>query len=66
LCFFGDHQPSIPGVIEPAAERHTPYVLMRFAHDGTGISGSGPDQDLTPAELHHAILAAIRSGEAEG
>ncbi len=66
LCFFGDHRPSIPGVIEPAAERHTPYVLMRFAHDGTALSGSGPDQDLTPAELHHAILAAIRSGEAEG
>lgn len=65
LCFFGDHRPSIPGVSEPGPERHTPYVLMRFASDGTPLKGDGADQHMTPAELHHAILDAIRLGEAE-
>ena len=66
LCFFGDHRPSIPGASEPGAERHTPYVLLRFAADGTPITGSGEARDLAPAALHHAILNAIRLGEAEG
>jgi phosphoglycerol transferase MdoB-like AlkP superfamily enzyme len=66
LCFFGDHRPSIPGASEPGAERHTPYVLLRFAADGTPIAGSGEVSDLAPAALHHAILDAIRLGEAEG
>lgn len=66
VCFFGDHRPSIPGASEPGSERYTPYVLVRFASDGTPIPGSVMSQDLTPAELHHAILAAICLGEAEG
>ncbi|KPF64063.1 hypothetical protein IP79_07755 [Porphyrobacter sp. AAP60] len=65
LCFFGDHRPSIPGASEPGAERHTPYVLVRFAADGTPVPGSGAECDLTPAELHHAILDAIRLGGLE-
>lgn len=65
LCLFGDHRPSIPGLSEPGPERHTPYALMRFASDGTPLKGAGADQHLTPAELHHAILDAIRLGEAE-
>ncbi|QKG72292.1 LTA synthase family protein [Erythrobacter mangrovi] len=65
LCFFGDHRPSIPGASEPGAERHTPYVMVRFDSDGTPIQGSGAERDLTPAELHHTILDAIRLGEAE-
>lgn len=66
LCFFGDHRPSIPGASEPGTDRHTPYVLVRFAADGTSIPGPGAGGDLTPAALHHAILEAIRLGEAEG
>lgn len=65
LCFFGDHRPSIPGVSEPGCERYTPYVLVRFGSDGVALPNSGPSEDLTPAEFHHAILAAIRLGEAE-
>lgn len=65
LCFFGDHRPSIPGASEPGAERHTPYVVVRFTRDGEPIPGDGAEIDLTPAELHHAILDAIRLGEAE-
>lgn len=65
LCFFGDHRPSIPGACEPGAERHTPYVLVRFTSEGTPIPGSDAERDLTPAELHHAILDVIRLGEAE-
>jgi hypothetical protein len=66
LCFFGDHRPSIPGASEPGPERHTPFVLLRFAADGTPVTGSGEARDLAPAALHHAILDAIRLGEAEG
>lgn len=66
LCFFGDHRPSIPGASEPGPERHTPYVIVRFAADGAPLPGSGRERDLTPAELHHALLAVIASGEAQG
>jgi hypothetical protein len=54
LAFFGDHRPSIPGVVEPGGDRHTPYVLMRF--DAGGSVTTSRQADLTPAELHHAIL----------
>lgn len=63
LCFFGDHRPSIPGASEPGSERHTPYVLLRFAADGDPISGDGQNRDVAPAELHHSILDTIRLGE---
>lgn len=67
LCFFGDHRPSIPGASEPGPERHTPYVILRFAADGTPLTvGASCQCDLTPAELHHTLLAAIASGEAQG
>jgi phosphoglycerol transferase MdoB-like AlkP superfamily enzyme len=65
LCFFGDHRPSIPGASEPGPERHTPYVMLRFDSDGTPLPGTGTGEDMTPAELHHAILDAIRLGEAQ-
>ncbi len=65
LCFFGDHRPSIPGASEPGTERHTPYVLIRYSADGTPMPGSAAECDLTPAELHHAILDAICLGRAE-
>ena len=66
LCFFGDHRPSIPGASDPGGERDTPYVLVRFGSDGKALLGDGLSEDLSPAEFHHAILAAIRLGEAEG
>jgi len=67
LCFFGDHRPSIPGVCEPGAERHTPYVLLDIAADGTPRApGERAGHDLTPAQLHHLILAAIGSGSGQG
>ncbi len=65
LCFFGDHRPSIPGASEPGKGRHTPYVLLRFTADGTPVPRTEPEVALTPAGLHHAILEAIRLGEAE-
>jgi hypothetical protein len=58
LVFFGDHRPSIPGVSMPGADRHTPYVMLRFAAGGARI-GSGARVDLTPADLHHAVLACL-------
>lgn len=58
LVFFGDHRPSIPGVIEPGVERDTPFVLLHFGGDRTGRSQVEPEC-LTPAGLHHAILEAV-------
>lgn len=67
LCFFGDHRPSIPGVCEPGGDRHTPYVLLEFGPDGAPLGATGrSEEDLTPAGLHHAVLAAIRAGERSG
>lgn len=57
LIFFGDHRPSIPGVIEPGPIRHTPYVMLRFDADGVLIADSGHRIDLSPDQLHHAILS---------
>lgn len=59
LVFYGDHRPSIPGAVEPGGDRDTPYVLLRFAADGSMIPGTGNPRDLTPAQLHHALIAAI-------
>ncbi|MBW6526782.1 LTA synthase family protein [Sphingomonas sp. RHCKR7] len=66
LVFFGDHRPSIPGASEPGPDRHTPYVILRFGDRpgsaATGAEGGGEAGrrvDLTPAGLHHAILAAV-------
>ena len=55
LAFFGDHRPSIPGAVDDATQRHTPYVLLRI-ENGEFLSGPGRS-DLTPAGLHHQILA---------
>lgn len=59
LVFYGDHRPSIPGAVEPGGDRHTPYVLLRFGADGGVIPGCGNPRDLSPAQLHHALLGAI-------
>ncbi len=63
LVFFGDHRPSIPGVAEPGPVRHTPYVMLQFV-DGkpvpAPVAGADGRIDLTPDELHHAILHGVR------
>jgi hypothetical protein len=59
LVFFGDHRPSIPGLSDPGGDRHTPYVLLRFgAANGPERDALGPC-DLTPAGLHHVLLAQL-------
>lgn len=58
LVFFGDHRPSILGLSMPGGDRHTPYVIVRFAADGQAIKGGG-EHDLSPAGLHHAILTLL-------
>lgn len=60
LCFFGDHRPSIPLVSQPGGDRHTPYVIVRLNAEGRPMEGPGTNEDLTPAQLHHEILSAIR------
>lgn len=59
LVFFGDHRPSMPGITEPGGPRHTPYVMLRFSADGRISAGANQRTDLTPAELHHAILSIV-------
>jgi len=63
LVFFGDHRPSIPAVTRPGGDRHTPYVMLRLDAQGRPIAGPGahgPGRvDLTPAELHAAIMTAL-------
>jgi len=56
LVFFGDHRPTIPGASDPGGDKHTPYVIVRVG--GSTAQSVDPigDQDLTPAQLHEAIL----------
>jgi len=60
LVFFGDHRPSIPGVTEPGGDRHTPYVMLRFSAEGETLPSLDARADLTPDELHHAILRCVQ------
>ena len=66
LVFFGDHRPSIPGVTEPGGARHTPYVMLRFADGGGIVTGQNRRVDLSPDELHHAILRCAQSASQPG
>jgi hypothetical protein len=59
LLFYGDHRPSIPGATSPDGPRHTPFVLLRFGADGQMIRGGDGPCDLSPAQLHHALIAAL-------
>lgn len=59
LVFFGDHRPSIPGATAPGEALHTPYVMMRVDAAGRIVPGENRRVDLTPAELHHAVLDAL-------
>jgi hypothetical protein len=45
--------------VEPGGERHTPYVIARFDAAGEIVAGANLRVDLSPAELHQAILAAV-------
>ena len=62
LVFFGDHRPSIPGASVPGGERHTPYVMIQFNDKGQIVPGENRRADLTPAQLHHALLALNERG----
>jgi len=59
LLFYGDHRPSIPGATSPDGPRHTPFVLLRYGTDGQPIRGDDGPCDLSPAQLHHALIAAL-------
>jgi Sulfatase len=57
LVFFGDHRPSIPGITSPTGPRDTPYVIVRLDAHGNPMPGDNRRVDLSPAQLHHALLA---------
>lgn len=59
LLFYGDHRPSIAGLVDPGGDRDTPYVLLRFDANGALMPGAGEHRDLTPAQLHHLLINAI-------
>jgi len=56
LLFFGDHRPSIPGLSVPGGDRDTPFVMVRWDASGALVQRETRSEDLTPAELHHALL----------
>ncbi len=56
LAFFGDHRPSIPGFSQPGGQRHTPYVILKLDRVGKVQAGANAREDITPAQLHRAIL----------
>ncbi|MEM7701077.1 MAG: LTA synthase family protein [Pseudomonadota bacterium] len=51
LVFFGDHRPTIPGASDPGGDKHTPYVIVQ-----SGQHAPAERRDLSPAQLHQAIL----------
>ncbi|KON64246.1 sulfatase [Komagataeibacter europaeus] len=57
LVFFGDHRPSIPGVITPGALRDVPYVVLSFPL--TEKTAHCPSIALTPAQLNKLITTLI-------
>lgn len=59
LLFYGDHRPSIAGLVDPGGDRDTPFVLLRFGADGTLLRGNGQSRDLSPAQLHHLLAETI-------
>ncbi|POF61842.1 capsular biosynthesis protein [Novacetimonas maltaceti] len=61
VVFFGDHRPSIPGMVTPTPDRGTPYVVVPV---GTGPHATAIPQTLTPAQLHHLILRDTLGGHA--
>jgi len=66
LAFFGDHRPSIPGASMPGGDRHTPFAVLRFDAAGRVIPGGSQRKDLTPAQLHHAILSLGKQSRKKG
>lgn len=60
LVFFGDHRPSIPGMVMPGDARGTPYAVVPFSARAGQQSSPGAQRvrpsPLTPAQLHHLIL----------
>lgn len=56
LVFFGDHRPSIPGMVTPNDARGTPYVVIPFDAQGRDRQPRSQAEALTPAQLHHLIL----------
>lgn len=58
LVFFGDHRPSIPGIITPGPVRDVPYAVISFPL----AENASPPAPIgrTPAQLH-ALIAALAS-----
>ncbi|WP_182356731.1 LTA synthase family protein [Komagataeibacter europaeus] len=54
LVFFGDHRPSIPGIVMPSDRRDVPYVVISFPLDDK--AGQQAPVSLTPAQLNHLII----------
>ena len=54
LVFFGDHRPSIPGIVKPSNIRDVPYVAISFPLEARAASSSSTN--LTPAQLNHLIV----------
>lgn len=61
--FYGDHRPSIPGIIEPSGERFTSYFIKSYGFDETAEPIKA---DISPDELHDAILMRLHVPSTQG
>lgn len=65
LVFFGDHRPTIPGASDPGGDKHTPYVILRCGNHEASAPDKSQRRDLTPAQLHKAIIDWGLGGQRE-
>ncbi|GCE90699.1 capsule polysaccharide biosynthesis protein [Komagataeibacter diospyri] len=60
LIFFGDHRPSITGIVTPSPIRDVPYVAISFPLQDKAAPQT--PTALTPAQLNHLIIEmSVRS-----
>nr|WP_237442516.1 LTA synthase family protein [Saccharibacter sp. 17.LH.SD] len=57
LVFFGDHRPSIPEVVNPGAERGTPYIVRRYSSKDVPPPLTGYIDE--PSDIYQFVLDLI-------
>lgn len=57
LVFFGDHRPSIPGLVEPQTERSTPFVVRRYHTKGVLPWSNG--HIVVPKDLYECVCDMV-------
>lgn len=61
LVFFGDHRPSIPGLVEPVAQRSTPFIVRHYHADGVLPWSNG--HSVVPRDLYQCVCDMVTMPE---